>query len=220
MKPLLGLALALAMLFTVVDGARAAEFSADIVRTADGQAMPGGKAYIANGKIRMETSMGGQDQVMITDLAAGKAYMLQPSAKLCMEMALDPRRAGPEALKDGASDLGQWRTVGRETVDGFECEKRVFDYKNPSGGEMTAWFADKLGHPIKSVVKEGGRTMTMEYKNIKTGAQSAELFSVPAGYQRMSMPGMGAGAPAGKTGMPGQMPGQKPGQMPGQKPGM
>ena len=155
----------------------------------------------------MEASVNGQQQVMITDPTAGKVYMMLPAAKRCMEMNVDPSQMGPEALKNGRNDLGQWRTVGHESLDGWDCEKRVFDFKDKSKGDMTAWFADKLGYPIKSEVTEKGKTMSMEYKNIKTGTVDASLFSVPGDYQKMTMPamnpGMKPGAPSGKGTQPG-----------------
>jgi hypothetical protein len=204
MKPLLSLASALILCLGLALAAHAAEFSADIVRTGAGMPASTGKAYVKGDKIRMETTMYGNTQVTITDPAAKKAYMIQPAQMMYVEMALDPSRMGPEAMKDGQSDLGQWKTVGKETVDGWECEKRVFEFKDKSKGEMTSWFADKLGHPVKSVVKDGSMTMTMEYKNIKTGNVDASLFTVPAGYQKMTMPGMGGqGTPPGKGGKPG-----------------
>lgn len=204
MKALVRLSYALVLCLGLALAAHAAEFSADIVRTGAGMPPSTGKAYIKADKIRMETTMQGNTQVTITDPAAKKVYMVMPDQKMYMEMALDPSRMGPEAMKDGSSDLGQWKTVGKETVDGWECEKRVFEFKDKSKGEMTAWFADKLGHPVKSVVKEGSMNMTMEYKNIKTGNVDPQLFTVPTGYQKMTMPNMGGqGMPPGKGGKPG-----------------
>jgi len=215
MKTLAILLLALAACAGLAPAARAVDFTADIVRTMDGQPTPGGKAKAAvmGGKMRMETAIEGQQQIMISDPAAGKVLMIMPSMNSYIEMALDPARMGPEALKDSAGDLGQWRTLGRETLDGWDCEKRVFEFKDKSKGDVTAWFADKLGHPIKSVMKEGSSTMVMEYKNIKTGPVDAALFTVPAGCQKMSIPGMGSGMGQGYG--PGSPPSGK-----GKKPGM
>jgi hypothetical protein len=195
MKPLWSLLTALVFCLGLACAAQAAEFSADIVRTVDGKPTLGGagKAYVKDDKMRMETTEGGHRQVMITNPSAGKAYMLMPSALAYIEMSLDPSRMGPEAMKEDSSELGQWRSLGRETIDGWDCEKRVFEFKDKTKGEMTAWFSDKLGYPIKSVVKDGSMSMTMEYKNIKTGPVDPALFTVPSGYQRMAIPGMGPG---------------------------
>ncbi|MFP5238270.1 MAG: DUF4412 domain-containing protein [Acidobacteriota bacterium] len=195
MNPILSLALALALLLPAAGGALAAEFSADLVRTAGGQPLPGGKVYIKGSKIRMEIPVEGQEQVMIVDQALGKAYMLQPEAKLCLEVPLDPKRMGLAALQ-GRENPAKWRRIGRETIGTWDCEKRTLEYKNPGGasGEMTAWYAEQLGQPIKSVLREGGQSVTMEYANIKVGSIAAAMFTVPAGYQRMTMPSMGQGA--------------------------
>lgn len=185
--------------------ASAAEFSADMVQTMQGKQLPPGKAYVKEDKLRTERSMAGRDQIMIMDRTQARVVMLLPDSKNYMEMRLDPAKMGAAALKD-KNEYGQWRAVGRETVDGWDCEKRVFDYKDKSQGELTAWFADKLGYPVKTVYKGEGGTMVMEYKNIKTGQVDPALFEVPAGYQKMAMPGMGQGMRTGmasgkKTGM-------------------
>lgn len=207
MNPILSLALALALLLPAAGGALAAEFSADLVRTVDGQSLPGGKVYVKGSKIRMDIPVDGQEQVMIVDQSLRKAYMLQAEAKLCLEVPLDPKRMGLAALQ-GRDDPAKWRRIGRETIGTWDCEKRALELKNSDGasGEMTAWFAEQLGMPIKSVLREGGRSITMEYINIKAGSIAAALFTVPAGYQRVSMPAMGQGvaspAPGVKPAMP------------------
>ena len=125
------------------------------------------------------------------------------------EMKTDPEHAGTAAMKSGGSEDGRWRALGRETLDGWECEKRAFDYKDKSRGELAARFADKLGYPIKTVYKKGADTMTMESKDIKPGDVDPSLFIVPAGYQRMSMPGMSQGVPPDKNQRMGGKPGMR-----------
>lgn len=200
MNRLMRILIVLALCLGAAAAAFAAEFSADVVQTMGGQQMPGGKAYVKDNKIRMERSMAGHSQVTIMDASEAKVVMLQPEAKTYMEIRQDPAKMGAAALKEDKNDYGQWRAVGTETVDGWDCEKRVFDYKDKSLGELTAWFAVKLGYPIKTVHKGEMGLMTMEYKNIKAGNVDPALFTVPAGYQKMAMPAMG-----------GMMPGKKPG---------
>ena len=48
--------------------------------------------------------------------------------------------------------------------------------------------------PVKVEAVDG--SYSMEYKNISTGAQPAELFEVPADYEKMSMPSLGDMMPA------------------------
>lgn len=182
--------LALAVLaLGLAQAAAAADFTADISRSVNGQPQGGGKIFVRGAAMRMETILGGARQVMITDTDTGKAYLLQPGTMRYMEIPLDPASMGPEALKDGSTDLGRWRVLATETVNGWECEKRVFDFKDGGGqGEMTAWFALKLGHPIKSLVKDGENTLSTEYKNIHQTDMDPGLFTIPRGYEKLVMP--------------------------------
>jgi len=172
--------------------AQAAEFSAEMLQLHDKEPAMSGKVAIKDSRMRMETSMQGQTHVSIIDPSAKKVLLLLPAMKSYMEMQFDASKAGPGAALLGKPDpeIGQWRTVGTETVDGWECEKRVMDFKDKSKGELTAWFAVKLDAPIKFVQTGKGGTFTIEYKNIKTGAVDAAQFAVPAGYQKMGMPAM------------------------------
>lgn len=216
MNPFASLCFSLTLLLLCAPAVQAADFTADMVQTMNGKPAMNGKASIKEGRMRMDVSMEGQRQIVITDPAAGKVLMLMPEAQMYMEMKMDPAQMGAAALQEGKTEEGQWRVLGRESLDGWECEKRAFDYKDKSKGELTAWFADKLGYPIRTVYKSGADTMTMEFRNIRQGAVDASLFTVPAGYQRMNMPGMGQGMPPGMA--PGKNPGM--GQGMGKKPPM
>lgn len=186
--------------------AKAADFTGDVTQTLNGQTLLSGKASVKDGKVRMESSIQGVSQVVISDPAKGRMIMLQPQARMYMETRVNPAKVAPEAVtEDKPSDLGKWRVVGRETIDGWECEKRVFDFKDKSQGEMTGWFALKLDYPIKTVVVSGKETMTVEYRNITQKPLDNQLFEVPQGYQRMNVPDMG------QKGAPGAAPGRKPG---------
>lgn len=185
---------------------QAADFTADMTQTVNGKPLLQGKASVkSDGKVRMESTMQGMSQVVISDPVTGRMVMLQPQTKLYMETRVDPAKMSPDVVKDGQSKLGQWRVVGRETVGGWECEKRTFDFKDKGQGDLTGWFALKLDYPIKTVFTNGKDTMSVEYKNIKAAPLDASLFEVPAGFQRMNVP---AGAGPGQGMAPGNTPGK------------
>jgi hypothetical protein len=48
--------------------------------------------------------------------------------------------------------------------------------------------------PLKTVTTQNGQTMTMEVTKIEKKSVSDDLFTPPAGYTEMKMPGRGAGA--------------------------
>jgi hypothetical protein len=52
------------------------------------------------------------------------------------------------------------------------------------------WFLDENEFPVKTAAIDN--SWSHEYKNIKQGKQPEELFEVPAGYKKFSMPA-GAG---------------------------
>lgn len=208
MNAFTSLCFSLASLLLFAPPVLASEFTADMIQTMNGKPGMSGKAAVNDVRMRMDVTMEGQRQVVITDPAAGKVLMLMPDARMYMEMKLDPAQMGAAAIREGNTDEGQWRSIGRETLDGWECEMKTFDFKDKTKGELTAWFAQKLGYPIRTVYKNGGETMIMEFRNIKQGAVDPSQFAVPAGYQRLSMPGMGQGMPPGMQ--PGKGMGKKP----------
>jgi outer membrane lipoprotein-sorting protein len=168
--------------------AGAAEFSADLVQKM-GQQDTTGQAYVKGQKFRMDLKMAGAEQAVVVDVAAKKSLMLMPKEKMYMEMPFDPAAyAGVDGQEK--NDQGEWKKVGEEKVAGYDCDKKVFAYKDKSKGELTAWFAKKLNYPIKTVYKDKGQTMTLEYRNIKEGGMADALFTVPGGFHKMDMPAM------------------------------
>src|SRR5207244_83136 len=84
------------------------------------------------------------------------------------------------------------KKVGEETVNGRDCDKWEFTSSDPEKNK-TSWIDKKMHFPVKMVSKDS----TVEFSNIKEGAQDAGHFEVPAGYQKfdpaMMMGGQGRG---------------------------
>lgn len=179
----------LTALLCAITPAIAAEFTADMIQTLDGEQLATGKVTVKDTKMRIDMAVEGQQQVSIMDQSAQKVIFLMPDMHTYMEMQTSPSQTDALALAQMEPQQGHWRTVGNETIDGWACEKRVLDTKDKSGGEVTAWFATKLNYPIKIVHKDK-EVSEVVYKNIKSGPVDAALFAVPAGYQKMSLPGM------------------------------
>jgi len=180
--------------------ASAAEFSADLVQTRGGETSQG-KFYLKSDKHRTEITEARQSSIMIMDIANKKSYMLNPKDKTYMDLSAMGGGQTQTQSEDELKKLGEWKNAGTETVNGYECEKKVFVYKDKSMGEMTHWISKKLNYPIKMFYQTRGMTMITEYKNIKEGGVDDKLFQVPPGYQKMAMPGMGGGKmPMGAAG--------------------
>jgi hypothetical protein len=78
---------------------------------------------------------------------------------------------------------------------------------------VTVWYSPKIEYPVKIQIKadDGEIALVMEYKDIKPGKVPASKFEIPAGYQKMTIPGMPPGMPGGT---PGGMPSGMPSGMP------
>ena len=63
-------------------------------------------------------------------------------------------------------------------------------FKDSPGTQMTQWVSTRLEYPIRMIVEGQHGRMVREIKNIKETAVSNALFTVPQGYQKMSIPGM------------------------------
>jgi len=182
--------------------ALAAEFSADMVQTRGAETSQG-RFYLKGDKHRMEMKEAGQSSIIIVDGAGRKSYMLNPEDKTYMDLSAMGMGGGQTATQseEELRKLGEWKNAGTETVNGYECEKKIFVYKDKSMGEMTHWISKKLNYPIKMFYQARGTTMITEYRNIKEGKVDDKLFEIPPGYRKMAMPGMGGGRmPMGSAG--------------------
>jgi outer membrane lipoprotein-sorting protein len=176
-------------------------FSADM-KFASPKGMSGtGKLYFAGQKVRMEMNMQGHGSIMISDQSRKIAYMVMPQQKMYMEMSTDRPGAqrGPDwQAYDAANPCKtvpdmSCQKIGTEIVDGRLCNKWKFTGTGKNAGSTrTVWIDEKTGIPIKTQMSDG---TTMELSNIKEGPQSASLFELPAGYQKMDMGNMMRNAP-------------------------
>jgi hypothetical protein len=189
MRRFLGFVLAagLALCWGVL--AQAGEFSADMVITpGTGQAMKG-KIYVKGNRTRNEIQSGADKTVNIMDNDAKKVWVLIPDQKMYMEMQPTPEMAASSQKREELEKMADMKVLGTEKVEGYECDKILYAYRDKSMGVMTQWIARELGYPIKIFYEGAQGKTTLEYKNIKKGGVSDSLFSVPPDYQKMSMPG-------------------------------
>lgn len=169
-----------------------AEFSADVVQTVGGMKMAG-KIYVKKEKIRTEINTQGQEMVHIMDLEDKKIITLMPSQKMYMEMKAGDEMLRPYQSGEQLAGAGSMKHLGKETVEGYSCEKYLIIYNGGKLGSSTYWIAKKLGHPIKITSKGPQGESVTEYKNIKEGGVDDALFKPPSGYTKVPMPMMGHG---------------------------
>lgn len=163
----------------------ATEFSADTITTFEGQEKMTGKMFFKPDKFRMEMKMH-EDMIMITRVDKKVVWNIMTGEKMYMEMPIDlSKKPRVEEKFEGEIDRKQ---VGTETIDGHPTKKYLITYKaNNKQEQVYQWMATDINFPVKTAAVDG--SWTQEFKNIKMGSQPDKLFEVPAGYQKMQMPG-------------------------------
>ena len=162
--------------------ALAQEFSANMVNRIGNQTSQS-KLYVSGSKMRMDMKEG----VMIIRIDKGVSYMLMPSEKMYMENPIDMSRL-PKASKNFNDEIER-TPMGVETIDGKQAEKFKVTYtENGKTISVYQWIINQE-IPVKVEAVDG--SFSMEYKNVSMGAQPADLFEIPSGYTKMSMPSMG-----------------------------
>ncbi len=173
---------------TVAIAAQTQQYSADMVTHASGQTISG-KIYASGDKLRYEMPQA----ITISRLDRQTSYVLMPSEKMYMEQKIDPAAAA----KAGMNTQGELERVpmGKEMVDGRMTDKFKISYADANGPMTVYQWMDAQGLPAKVESQDG--SWGVEYRNVKHGQQSEQLFEVPADYQKFAMPvipGMNPGA--------------------------
>lgn len=158
-----------------------AAYACDIAFSDGSTKMTGRMVVGGPGKQRMEMQSEEGAVVMIMRQDLKKHYMLMPEMKMVMTMPIGAKQPGfTDPTQD---DKATWKKTGTETVNGVACDR----YEWTSGNEKgTTWIDAKKGVMIRAKTGAKGQA---DFTNYTIGAQKADLFEVPAGYQQM--PGMG-----------------------------
>lgn len=190
-------------------GGKAAEYSANLVHIdAAGKVEPAGRIVAAPGKWRME-QLGGEAgaPVVIVRMDKKTQWVLMPEEKIYMESVVkEGDQAAGLGKPGGPTGKVVEKDLGAETVNGYLCRKKEVTSESAFQGRTMkhvtiVWQAEEFDFPLRTRDEDGSVT---EMRDIKTGAQPAALFEVPAGFDKMTMPVM--------PGMPGMPGGLKPGQ--------
>lgn len=168
------------------------DYSADsVIETAE--AAITGKVYASRNKERREYAQSGQNMIMIMRADKSVAWMLVPDEKVYMEFNTKTESRG--------DDLRGWKieqtVIGPETIDGHKTTKSKIVMTGPKGEKLAGfWWLTKDDIIVKmdAIAVDKGRKdrFKIENKNIKIGKLDPKLFEIPAGYQKMAMPDIGA----------------------------
>lgn len=169
--------------FILIGVVLAEDFSADIVNTAGGRSFQG-KIFVSKQKTRMEMP----GAITIARMDEKVAWVLMPAQQMYMEQPINPATLATSAKMSGEIER---KLIGSDIIEGRKADKYRVVYTDNSGKRwvMLQWFLAGLNIPVKSAAEDA--SWSMEYKNIKRGAQPDALFEVPVGYKKFSY-GMGA----------------------------
>lgn len=164
--------------------AYAFEFSADQITKHNGEGITS-KIYMKDKKFRIEL----KEQPGCTIMRQDKnvVWIVMPEEKSYMEMSFDPTQK-PRVDDKFTGEISR-KLIGSENINGHTSDKYEVTYKEGNKVQKVyQWIAKDINFPIKTSAIDG--SWSSEFKNIKMDKQPDNLFEVPSGYQKMSMPMM------------------------------
>jgi outer membrane lipoprotein-sorting protein len=215
MKKNLSVSILTMFLVCMAATALALEFSSDMVMTSQGQTQTS-KIWSKDKKVRMES--GAQPGYTIMRMDKNVMWMVMPDQKSFMEMKYDPSKQ-PRTDEKVQGEVSR-KLIGTETVNGHPAKKYEVTYTEAGRTEKTErmyqWIATDINFPVRVAAVDG--SWVVDYKNIKMSSQADSLFEVPAGYQKVAMPGSGSMSGPGSASVPGAAPGSGAAPEPGTVP--
>ena len=169
-----------------------AEYSADTVMETAEVSMKG-RVYYTPTRERREIVMDSGGDKMITIARQDKklTWTLMPAEKMYMET----KSTESKAKDDLSSYKIEQAVVGPATVNGVSTTKSKIVMAGPKGEKMGGFmWTTKENIVVKidaiSIDKKEKHRFKTELTNLKVGKQDPKLFEVPAGYEKISIPGM------------------------------
>jgi outer membrane lipoprotein-sorting protein len=161
------------------------EMSATVISNSGGRTATS-KFYMKGGKVRMEMeAAGGMYTIARRDLK--KVWVVMPPNKSYMEM--EEGKEQQQLPEDKVKGEVSRKEVGKETIDGHPTVKYEVTAKVDEKTMTTyQWMATDINFPVKAAAVDG--SWSVEYKDIKIGGQSDDLFELPAGYKKTAIPVM------------------------------
>jgi len=157
---------------------RAADFSADVFNTYQGQATQA-KIFVQMEKIRMETPGIEEYTILRTDKRV--IWIVIPEEKTYIEIqSSQPQGTGVKMIGEVSRQY-----LSSETVNGYATNKYEVHYLDKDTlHKAHQWIASDLNYPIKISALDG--SWSTEYRNIRIGLQPDNLFEIPQGFDKIS----------------------------------
>ena len=165
---------------------------AEQVLYSQGKEVSTAKIWVLDGRVRSDTTVGGQSMTTLIDRSAKKMWVLMPAPVGCIEQPLNESMANPlgQLPADATEEL-----VGKETIDGHPTEKyKVRATVAGKTSEHYQWRAKDLdGFPIRTAAVDGSYEQRFTKIDLKT--PDAKLFEKPPNCR--PMPALGGPMPPG-----------------------
>lgn len=168
---------------------------------------------IKDQKFRMEIPEQ-QDAAIIMDMNEKKMMMVMNEQKMYMEFPMESLQQMADNGSEEEEMADVQMTGETKTINGYECEKWTYEGEE---GSVEAWMTKELGgfmfmgnpmaadekpewqskiekegyFPMLVIYLEDGETSSrFEVTSVEKKSLSDDLFTVPAGFQKMDMPMM------------------------------
>jgi hypothetical protein len=114
-----------------------------------------------------------------------------------MTQWVDDERGTPLRIQASDGSATESKLVAKEQFEGRAVEKWEMTKSGPGQQPVTSvlWFDPELGVAVRGKQPDGS---TFELRGIRVGAQPADLFTVPTGYQKVTPPQAQPGAAPGQ----------------------
>ena len=156
-----------------------ADFSADIVSTADGRQFSG-RISVSGDKMRMDMP----GATTITRMDKKVVWVVIPGQGIYMEQPFDSRNVA--AVQEKIPGEVERVYLGEEMINDRIAKKYKVTYD--AAGDRQAilqWIVAGIPVPVK--VSGVDDSWSMEYKNINAGEQDRSNFELPSGCKKFSM---------------------------------
>ncbi|HLG80939.1 MAG TPA: hypothetical protein VKY22_07980 [Bradyrhizobium sp.] len=174
---------------------QAQQFSAELMRTADGSTTSAGQLHVSGDKVRIE-SPDFPDGFFLIDGAKPAAYFVRPAPHLFMDArqstvltrlfvpvdADNPCRQWQKMAEvAGLEGQGEWRceVVGAESIGGREA--RAYRATPAAGHAFTGWIDGVRKFPLRIKTDDG---TVIAATSIRDERQAADLFELPQGARK------------------------------------
>ncbi len=160
-----------------------AEFSADFTEQ-QGDNSKSGKIYVKGSSYCLDIVEDGEQILVIVDPEAKRTVVIPVSTGEYRELAIDDMASVMNDPIQGylyTATMGEEKTGGVETINGYECDKSVITMADTD--VMSQWVARSLNFTIK-IVGHGSPERVFELTNIVEGSVDDSKFEIPEGFTK------------------------------------